>query len=203
MQDWIGDDEDEAAGSDGALPPDERRSGWARRAALHYLERYASSEVNLVRVLRRKLRRRAERDPERWSLEPEEADRLVSAAVAGCRDLGLLDDAAFAEMKVAGGRRKGRSGRRILADMAAKGVPRVVAEAAMEGVGEDEERRAALVLARRRRLGPFSGEPRTPDRDRRDIATLCRQGYGYGLAREVVGLEREAAEAELAGEGAG
>lgn len=175
---------------------DGRRRDWARRAALHYLERYSASEASVVRVLRRKLRRRAAADPDGWTLDREDAERLIAGAVSACRDMGLLDDAAFAETRVAGGRRRGQSARRLMASMVAKGVDRDTAEAAVAADPTDE-RRAALVFARRRRLGPFSASAGDPDRRAKDMAALCRQGFGYAVARAVVALDRETAEAEM------
>ncbi len=140
---------------EGAGGPHGRHVDWGRRAALHYLERWASSEANLARVLKRKLRRRAALDPDRWSLAEADAEALVATVLSGCRDLGLLDDHAYAQTKVAGGRRRGHSASRIRATMAAKGVPREITEDVVGAGAEPDEERAALVFARKRRLGPF------------------------------------------------
>jgi len=59
------------------------------RAALHYLERYASSAVNLRRVLMRRVLRAAEAH----GSEPADGAALVDALVARVRQGGLLDDA--------------------------------------------------------------------------------------------------------------
>jgi regulatory protein len=179
-----------------------RHVEWGRRAALHYLERWASSEANLARVLKRKLRRRASLDPDRWALAVVDVEALVAATLASCRDLGLLDDRAYAQTKVAGGRRRGHSASRIRSTMAAKGVPREIAEDAVGTGAEADDERAALVFARKRRLGPFRRTEGEVDGDcvRREIATLCRQGFGFGLARAVAAMDRETAESRLAGD---
>lgn len=196
---------------------DERLAAYLRRAALAYCERYASSEANLTRVLTRKARRRLEertaKGEERApSIDPEPA---VAAAVAHCRRLGFVDDRAYAETKAAAGRRRGLGASRIAAGLAAKGVDRETTSAAV-AADETEARRSALVYARRKRLGPWR---RADDRGRdgetlarrsggfgarddrtRDMAALCRGGHAPEVARWVVGLDREAAEARLAGE---
>lgn len=190
---------------DGGTPG--RRHERLRRAALHYLERYASSEANLRRVLARKLRRWAAADagsePEAAAEidDPRSAAAEIDAVVAHCRRLGFLDDKAYAETKVASGRRKGLSSRRIAAGLAAKGVDREAAATALSA-DEVDDAVAALRFARRKRLGPWRTrtvvDPR--EADRRDVAALCRNGYSLGVARRVVGLDRDAAEARLAGE---
>jgi regulatory protein len=182
---------------------DDRREAriteYLRRAAMNYLERYATSERNLERVLARKLARRVREDAERWGLEEATAERLVGEAVASLRTLGLLDDAAYADLKAASGRRKGHSGRRIAATMAAKGIDRDTAAAA---VGDDAhaELRAAVVFARRRRVGPFAAEPSTtPEQRRREAGVLARQGFGGDVTRRVLAMDRNVAEAILSG----
>ncbi|WP_181705487.1 regulatory protein RecX [Chthonobacter rhizosphaerae] len=167
---------------------------WLRRAALAYLERYASSEANLVRVLRRKIRRRATVT----GRDIADPDALISEAIGACRRLGLLDDEAFVETKVASGARKGLSRRKMMAVLAAKGVDRDLAEAVVAREAPSE-RSAALAFARRRRLGPWRSPGRSgDDRAAKDIAALCRAGHGYGVARAVVSMTLEEAEARLA-----
>lgn len=198
---------DEAGGGDMFSARDRN---WIRRAALHYLERYASSEANLARVLKRKVRRRweARRESAREAGgeggEPppaEAVEALIAEAAAHCRSLGLLDDRAFAETKVASARRKGQSATRISATLAAKGVDRETAAAAIDAE-ETDDRTAMLRLARRRRLGPFRTRDTADARaaDARDIAAACRAGFSFRLARWAVGLDRETAESILAGE---
>lgn len=180
-----------AASGEGDPNPDR---DWLRRAALAYLERYASSEANLVRVLRRKIRRRETR-LERPVLEP---DRLIADAVAASRRIGLLDDAAFAETKVASGARKGLSRRKMMAVLAQKGVTRDLAEAVVERDAPSATV-AALVFARRRKLGPWRSPGRAvEDRGAREVAALCRAGHGYGVARSVVDMDLDTAERLLA-----
>ncbi|MFK4871715.1 hypothetical protein ACI3K3_06800, partial [Novosphingobium sp. ZW T3_23] len=63
-----------------------------------------------------------------------------------------------------------------------------LAEELREEVRPDEaaERSAALVLARRRRLGPFASE--LPDRPLREkhIAAMLRAGHRLDIARRIV-----------------
>ena len=62
------------------------------RAALHYLERYASSAENLRRVLMRKVERAARvHDTDR-----DAAAAWIDALLGRYRDAGLLDDRAYA-----------------------------------------------------------------------------------------------------------
>lgn len=154
------------------------------RAALHYLERYASSAENLRRVLHRKVEKRCRLRGE----DPADFALLVEAAMARVVEAGLVDDSRYAQGKVASLRRRGGSARLIGAKLAGKGVGREVIAAALQG-DEGDEGAAASAYARRRRLGPFRGE-RDPARDkdlrRKDLAALARAGFGFDVARRVL-----------------
>src|SRR5271165_3502973 len=129
-------------------------------AALAYLARYAATEAGLTRVLGRAV--------DRWAgralADGAEAD-VVSAQAARSRDsvrtvvarlaaLGAVSDRAFAESRTRSLMRGGRSRRAVAANLAAKGVGVETARAAL-AAEETDELTAALVLARRRRIGPF------------------------------------------------
>ena len=161
-------------------PPRPVTTAYLERAALAYLERFASSSENLRRVLRRKVERRCRLRGE----PPEPSLALVDEVVGRSLRSGLLDDRRFAEGRVASLRRRGGSARLIGAKLAAKGVERsVIAEAL--GAEPEDELAAAHALARRRKLGPYRPGERAPYRDK-DLAALARAGFAYGVAREVI-----------------
>ena len=158
-----------------------------QRAALHYLERYASSAENLRRVLRRKVRRACLHH----GTPPEEHEATIEAIVARCQRVGYVEDARYAEMRAATLRRRGLSRRMILAKLAEKGVAEETALAALaetDGQNEtegDPDEAAAHAFARRRRLGPYRREARE-DRRERDMAALARGGFTFETARRVI-----------------
>ncbi len=163
---------------------------WLERAALHYLERYSASTEMLRRTLARRVQKRARARGE----DPEGFKDLVAATVARAVSAGLVDDARFADTRLATLRRRGTSSRGVSAKLAAKGVPRDVVEAAMraerdatpDGAAEAIDVQAAQAYAKRRRLGPHRRpDQRAAHRDR-DLAALARAGFSYDLARKVV-----------------
>lgn len=166
-------------------PPPKISPSYLENAALHYLERFASSRANLVRVLMRK----ADRSIAHWGGEREDAARLAEAVAAKLAGLGYLDDGAYAETKIRSLRRKGASTRLIRATLAAKGVGAETAHGAMAEEDGESELAAAFTLARRRRLGPYRPpEARAAFRDR-DMAALGRAGFSWEVARQVVEAE--------------
>ncbi|MCB8819358.1 regulatory protein RecX [Microvirga rosea] len=173
-------------------PPRKVTPAYLQRAAMAYLERYASSAENLRRVLRRKVEKRCRLRGE----DPSEFHEAVDEVVAKSLRTGLVDDTRYAEARVATLRRRGGSARAIRAKLALKGIDRETIAAALDQdhdhdqVSEDPEEQAALALARRRRLGPFRPGEREPYRDK-DLAVLARAGFSFDIARRVVDGERE------------
>lgn len=162
-------------------PPGPVTAAYLDRAALAYLERFASSAENLRRVLIRKVERRCRlRGENAAPFHP-----LVDAVVERAVESGLVDDRRYAAARTASLRRRGGSARMIAGKLAVKGVGRAVAAEALAGETEDDERAAAQALARRRRLGPYRAVDRAAHRDK-DMAALARAGFNYVLARSVI-----------------
>lgn len=149
---------------------------WLERAAVHYLERYASSAENLRRVLARKLRRRlAAGEP----VTPD-MDGWIADTVARSVRSGLVDDSSYAAARVASLQRRGSSTRTVRAKLSEKGVaPDTVTAALTES--DADELALARRFAERRRLGPYRRIP-DPTRRNRDLAALARAGFPYGIA---------------------
>ena len=180
--------------------PDRRRRGprkatskYLRNAALHYLERYASSSGHLRRLLLAKVARSArahggdpERDPER---DAGAGAATVEALIAELLGAGLLDDARYAGARARVLHRRGASARAIRAGLRAKEIESDDIDRALAGLREEAaepELAAALTYARRRRLGPYRGPGAREDRREKDLAALGRKGFGYDLTRRVI-----------------
>lgn len=167
-----------------------------RERALAHVARYAATEAGLARVLARGIDRWARRaivdgeDAESVAARASEARAAVRGVVARLAAAGAVSDAAFAASRARNLLRGGRSRRAVAAHLAAKGVGTETAQAALDA-DETDELAAALVLARKRRIGPFrEGEE---DR-RRELATLARAGFSQAVASAALRTEREDAE---------
>lgn len=169
------------------------------RAALHYLERFASSAENLRRVLLRKVERAAHHHED---IDREAAVGWIDDLIARYRRAGLLDDKAYAEARTTSLHRRGASARKIRLSLAQKGVAADTVDAALEELGErvegDAEMQAAIALVRRRRLGVYRPSSARADYRDRDLAALARAGFSYDIARRVIEAEDEGALMALA-----
>jgi len=126
---------------------------------------------------------RSERDlRERLSRRRGYRNEAVDAAVQRMRELGYLNDAAFARFWVES-RQAGtpRSRRALAFELGRKGVGRDELDAALEGVSDAE----AAYDAAQRRLRALQGADRQTF-ERRLGTFLNSRGFGYGVARAAI-----------------
>jgi regulatory protein len=161
-------------------------------AALRHLARFATTEAGLARVLNRRVDRWA-RASNAEAAAVAEAKRAVRAVVARLVAAGAVDDAAFAAGRARRLARGGHSRRQVAAHLAARGI---AAETVREALSDDAEIElaAALVLARRRRIGPFRSGEVNADVRRRELGILARAGFSREIAVRALGTDTEAAE---------
>ena len=173
-------------------PPTRMTETSVAEAALFYLSRFASSSGNLRRVLMRKVIRSAEH----YGDDPELMKPVVDALVARYAETGAINDTLYADTQVRKLRRRGGSARVILQKLNTKGVPGEIIAETGATLTEGDDRTAAMLFARRRRLGPFRTENRVENRQR-DLAALGRAGFGYQVAAAIIDAEDADALAEM------
>jgi regulatory protein len=174
-------------------------------AALAYLARTSATAATLKRALERKVstwaRRAARAGADAESVEADTARcrEAIAAVLARFREVGLVNDAAFAEARTKSLQRSGRSRRAIEAHLAAKGVSQATAREVVS-IDAEAELGAALAFARKRRLGPFADEP-VPRGDRagqqKAVAAMARAGFGWSVCERALNMDREQADERL------
>ncbi len=203
-----------AAVHPGAVPGDAA----LREAALAHIARFSTTEAGLARVLSRRLQRWAQRaisagsDPDEVAAQRQQAQDGVAAIIMDLSLIGAVDDKVFAQSRARALVRSGRSRRAIGAHLAQRGVPAeeageaVLASAGELGGADDAEFAAALLQARRRRVGPFrrdlGADDENPDtqfaRRQRALAALGRAGFAHDVAARALDADLATAEALIA-----
>jgi len=151
------------------------------RAALDYAARYATTQAKLAAYLRRKIRERG------WS-DAGEPGAVVGALVARFAQHGYVDDHAFAAARADSLLRRGYGARRIGDALRAAGIGPETAGDLTERIDAGAEA-AALLYARRKRIGPFAAALPNPAEKRRWIARMARAGHPIELVLRVLGAE--------------
>ncbi len=109
---------------------------------------------------------------------------------------GIVSDSSFAETKARSLHRRGTSERLTRRKLKLAGIDDDTLKQAMAGLDREldsdpaeREWRAAVALARRRRLGPFRKPGDRPDHRLRDLAAMARAGFDYALAKKLIDAE--------------
>jgi regulatory protein len=167
------------------------------QAALAYLARYASTEAGLRRVLQRRI--------DRWARSRPDPDETVLAAarsavgdiVKRLAQAGAVSDAGFADMRGKSLVRGGKSARSAQAMLVAKGIAPGTARDAVPD-DPDTELAAALVTARRRRIGPYRTGPADDAAAKaKELGRLARAGFSRDTAQRALGVTEEEAERRI------
>ncbi len=181
-----------------------------RDLALAYVARFSTSAARLEAYLLRKIRERGfvfkdasdeidesdEREGVTRAFESaavdvtdeikSEVERLIERLV----ELGYVDDALYARSRSRDLLARGYGTRRVDQALWAAGIDEDVrgdlrpSEAAM--------RRAAILLARKRRFGPFDAEEIDRARREKQVAAMLRAGHGMDIVRRIIGSPSEA-----------
>jgi regulatory protein len=153
------------AGSDRELEPD----AVARQICLHQLEHAPRTRAELAAVLARR----------------GVPDDAAAEVLGRLTEVGMIDDALFAEMWVTSRHRgRGLAGRALSQELRRKGVDDAVVDQAVQALEPEQELATARALVARR-LPTTRGL--APDaRVRRLAGLLARKGYPAGVAFRVV-----------------
>ena len=159
-----------AAGPPGAVDaPPEDSADVARQICLHQLEYAPRTRAELATVLRKK------------GIEPDVADEVLGRFA----EVGMIDDALFAQMWVTSRQRsKGLAGRALSQELRRMGVDDTTAADAVAAIDPDHERATARALVDRK-LASTRGLA-VDARVRRLAGMLARKGYSGGVAFAVV-----------------
>lgn len=113
-------------------------------------------------------------------------DRAAEAVLDRYTEVGLIDDAAFAEAWVTT-RQSGRglATRALAQELHHKGIAKEIAEQALSNLDPDTEMAAAVALVQRKLRSVRNVEPHVARR--RLLGMLARKGYPHEMAARVVG----------------
>lgn len=161
-----------------------------RNITHHYLERYSTTRGHLRRLLQRRVDKSL-----RFFPDDDRVEMLgwVDALLDHLEATGHLNDRAWATSRLNKLARRGLSERALRAKLREKCVPGPLIDELVAELAPDP-REAVARYARRRRLGPFRPPHREAD-ERKELAKLGRAGFSYGLARDLLSMSLEDAEA--------
>jgi regulatory protein len=181
-----------------AMRSDEKILKRLENKAVHYLGRYASTETRLREILFNFAKRKMANQ------DPDHLRNMINEVVTSCVEKGYVNDKLFAQQKTASLRHSGSSRLAISRKLRQRGVdPNIINEALDDydedlqatspNLDHDAELEAALIYARKRRLGPYAkpGIGKTEMKDgweRRHYASFARAGFTGKTISTVMAL---------------
>ncbi|PJI37832.1 MAG: hypothetical protein CTR53_18710 [Ferrovibrio sp.] len=133
----------------------------------------------------------------------EEAAGWVAELIAKLQRSKLLDDQAYAIGRVRRLYAEGKSLGRIRQTLAVKGIGKEDADAALERLAAESttpvsDLPAAAAFARKRKLGPYRGDPtQRAEMRQKDLGALARRGFSQAVAMKVLSADSVAALEEM------
>jgi regulatory protein len=149
-----------------------------RGLALAYVGRYATSCARLGAYLNRKIAERG------WI---DESTPPVAELVTQFQSLGYVDDEAFAKTRGESLLRRGYGPNRLKISLRVSGIGTDIIDRTAN-VDDENALAAAMVFARRKRIGPYARDPETQDNRQKMIAALLRAGHSYEVSRKILAL---------------
>ena len=179
-------------------PPKKITDKYLYNSGLAYLQRFPASTPHFRRVMGRKIDRSCNYHNEQ---SREDCIALLESAIAQFERMGLLNDDAYLSGMINSLRRRGLSTQAILSKLCQKGLPQdrilETLQSHDEAAGaENADLSAALLLARRKRLGAYR---RAEELDKnKELAALARAGFGFDIAQRALSLGFDEAEEIIA-----
>lgn len=183
----------------GKKPPKRITEKYLYNSGLAYLQRFPTSIPNFRKVMLRKIDKSCKHHTEQ---DREACLAILDKTVQEFERQGYLNDESYLRGMVNSLRRRGLSSQGIAAKLQQKGLGReLTQETLMEhdahSGAENPDFAAAVLLTRRKKLGPFRAAKE--ENRNRELAALARAGFGYEYAGKALDLSREDAEEILSG----
>lgn len=180
-------------------PPKKISARYLYNSGLAYLQRFPASSFHFRTVMMRKIDRSCRHHTDQLR---EDCIKLLDDVVAQFFELSLLDDNAYLKGMVISLRRRGLSAMQIQMRLQQKGYDRDTVKAAVQAHDADEfdteengDIFAALVFARKKRLGPY--DPQQKRSPEKSLATMARAGYSYDIAKRTLEISEDELEERL------
>ncbi len=169
-------------------PPKEVTASLLREQALRYLDRFSATTHKLKRHLLTKNREAISI----YGHDVETISAQIDTLITKLEKMGILNDQQYAESKARSMARQGKSFRQIEGKLYSLGITDNQKDQAIDELATTEghsDRVGAAKFIRRRRFGPYKETPERSVRREKELMSLVRNGFDYGLAQELLDLE--------------
>lgn len=184
--------------------PKKITESYLHNSGLYYLQRFSASKNHFRSVMMRKIYKSClhheDQDKDKCA---EMLDNLIEQFIKS----ELLDDETYTKSLINTLRRKGLSKRAIITKAQTKGVAPEQATRILEEhdlthheTQREADIKAAILLARKKRLGPFHRPTKELDEEAqaklktRQLSAMARAGYSFEISKHIFDMSIEDAE---------
>ena len=161
------------------------------KSAIKYLEKYSSSEYQLINILKRKIIKSCFF----YKTDPKENFNLIDLVTDKFKKIGAIDDKKFSENKTLIYIERGYSKRKIIYNLRSKGVSDKNIEHGFNVLQTsyiDSELASALVFARKKKIINFNKKKDSNfDETKKKLLQMAQAGFSYDIAKKVINLKDE------------
>lgn len=175
--------------------PKKITDSYLHNAGLYYLGRFSSSKQHFVDVMLRKVKKSCAAHKDQ---DFDSCRQMVLKLADRFEESGLLNDTLYTHGMITSMRRRGASANAITQKLKAKGIA-VSKEALNEHdqtehhSPKDAEFSAALVFARKKKIGQFSMNSKnacapSQEQSRKWLSAFARAGFSYEISLKIINL---------------
>jgi len=168
-------------------PPKAITPALLRGQALRYLDRFSATTTKMQRHLLNKSKKAIEYH----QLDLESVVEMIDVEIGKLVEAGILNDQEYASSKARTMSRQGKSKMQIGVKLNTLGFDDLISDHAFSELSEagHNDRLAAAKYIKKRRFGPFKPEDTRDERLNKELSTLVRNGFDFGLANALLSLE--------------
>ena len=172
---------------------EEELTATLQRAAATYLNRFAPSVYQFRQMLLRKCKKLP------IDLNQETVEHVVNGEILRRIQQGILNDRRYAESWAQKMQAAGKSLLQIKVKLHQKRISKEIIDQTVSTISDHQHQlTAALLYAKKRRLGPFSSDRNKDAKQRwKELQKMVRAGHTFDVSKQI--LEGDLKEADLDG----
>lgn len=171
-------------------PPKRISQTYLHNSGLYYLQRFSSSVENFRRVFKRKIINSCRHHIDQ---DLESCFELLEKIIENFKRVDLLNDETYAQGKINSLRRSGQSTKSVIQKMQVKGINQEMTQEMLrkfEDRDENSELNAALIFARKKRIGPYTNFEKEFDYTKQ-LAAMARAGFSYEISAKIIKMTQD------------
>ena len=160
-----------------------------RNFALSYVEKYAPSKQQLKTYLLKKYLKNSN-----TSVKKQDVNNLIDVVLSDLEKSKFINDKFYSESKAKSMIQRGKSINKIRNYLISKGINSEFIKDTVEKITDensDQDFFSAIMLCKKKRIGPARTEDNRPLFYKKDISLLARNGFDFETSKKIMDIDKE------------